>query len=145
VWQGILALPPVEYIAVHDVARPLAPERLLLDAVTILETSGHAGAIPAVPVSDTIKAVDGQAVVCQTLDRTVLRAVQTPQVFRAENLTRAHRESRRFGWSTTDDAMLLEARGDSVATFPGAPENLKITTAIDLEVAALLLERQDVT
>lgn len=141
VWNGIQALPDVDLIAVHDVARPLASARLLHEGTRIVTTTDAAGAVPAIAVADTIKRVSAGGVVQRTVDRTQLRAVQTPQVFRAPNLVRAHGAARRAGEPATDDAMLLEERGDRVVTFAGLPENFKVTTPLDLHMAGLLLTR----
>ena len=102
----------------------------------------HAGAdavIPAVPVTDTVKRVrhdeHGDAVVVETLDRTHLVAVQTPQAFRADLLRAAHAD----GADATDDAALVEAVGGTVVVVPGEATNLKITGPDDLAVATALL------
>jgi 2-C-methyl-D-erythritol 4-phosphate cytidylyltransferase len=142
VWNGIRALPPVDVIAVHDVARPLAPPELLREGLQILADSDADGAIPVIPVADTIKTVDSRGRVMATPDRAAMRGVQTPQVFRADVLTAAHEAGRAESLSATDDAVLLEAMGNPVQTFPGSPENFKVTTALDLRLAEYLLERQ---
>jgi 2-C-methyl-D-erythritol 4-phosphate cytidylyltransferase len=134
--RGLAAVPEAaEVIVVHDAARPLASEalfRAVIDAVT----SGAAdGAIPGVPVSDTIKVVDDSLAVTATLDRAVLVAVQTPQAFGADILRRAHAG----GAEATDDAALVEALGATVRVVPGEPQNLKITTPADLGLAEHLL------
>lgn len=130
---GLAAVPATaEIIAVHDAARPLArPElwRAVLDAIR----AGADGAIPAAPVTDTVKEVDtdGRLV---TLDRSRLVAVQTPQAFRASVLRRAHLA----GEDATDDAALVEAAGGRVVLVEGPADNLKITSPSDLIVAAAL-------
>ena len=125
-------------IVVHDAARPLASAELHQAVVAAV----HAGAdavIPAVPVIDTVKRVrhdeHGDAVVVETLDRTHLVAVQTPQAFRAELLRAAHAG----GADATDDAALVEAAGGTVVVVPGEAANLKITGPNDLAVATALL------
>ena len=87
------------------------------------------------PVSDTIKVVDGTQTVTATLDRSTLVAVQTPQAFGAALLRRAHAD----GGEATDDAALVEALGATVRVVPGDPRNLKITTPADLGTAEHLL------
>ncbi len=130
---GLAAVPPTaEIIAVHDAARPLARPELwqaVLDAIR----AGADGAIPAAPVTDTVKEVDpdGRLV---TLDRSRLVAVQTPQAFRATVLRRAHLA----GGDATDDAALVEAAGGRVVLVDGPTDNLKITSPSDLIVAAAL-------
>ncbi len=130
---GLAAVPDdADIIAVHDAARPLArPE--LWAAVLGAVASGADGAVPASPVSDTVKEIspDGRLV---TLDRSRLVTVQTPQAFRAGALRRAHRT----GGDATDDAALVEAAGGRVVLVEGPPDNLKVTRPADLIVAAAL-------
>lgn len=130
---GLGAVPQsAEIIGVHDAARPLARADLwasVFDAVA----AGADGAIPAIPVTDTIKEVGGDGSLA-TLDRSRLVAVQTPQAFRADLLRRAHLS----GADATDDAALVEAVGGRVVLVDGAPDNLKVTSSVDLVVAAAL-------
>ncbi len=137
---GIAAVPvDADVIVVHDAARPLASLALfdaVIDAVTI---GGADGAVPGVPLSDTIKAVDENGHVTSTLDRRTLVAVQTPQAFRADALRRAHELDRNGGSDATDDAVLVEALGATVRVVPGEPDNLKITDPSDLWAAERLL------
>jgi 2-C-methyl-D-erythritol 4-phosphate cytidylyltransferase len=139
VWKGICALPDLDIVAVHDVARPLAPAELLREGVELAGSEDCQGAIPSLPVADTIKLVDAGGRVRQTVDRSRLAAAQTPQVFRAESLIAAHAAARRQGVVATDDAALLEERGDRIIAFAGTPENFKVTTELDLQFAEYLL------
>jgi 2-C-methyl-D-erythritol 4-phosphate cytidylyltransferase len=135
--HGLAAVPDgAEVIVVHDAARPLASDTLFRSVIEAVTSGGADGAIPAVPVSDTIKVVDGTQTVTATLDRAALVAVQTPQAFGAAVLRRAHAE----GSEATDDAALVEALGATVRVVPGDPGNLKITTPADLGTAEVLLE-----
>jgi 2-C-methyl-D-erythritol 4-phosphate cytidylyltransferase len=136
--NGLHALETVDVVAVHDVARPLATSRLLDLGVSALARAQ--GAIPVLPLQDTVKQVDEAGTVIDTVDRSTLRAAQTPQVFVMDALVRAHELARREGRTGTDDASLLEAGGYRVTTFPGSPSNLKITTAHDLKIACALLQ-----
>ncbi len=125
-------------IVVHDAARPLAsPE--LHQAVVAAVHAGADAAIPGLPVTDTIKRVGhdhhGEAVVVETLDRSELVTVQTPQAFRADVLRRAHAG----GDDATDDAGLVESAGGTVVVVPGEATNVKITGPHDLAVATELL------
>jgi 2-C-methyl-D-erythritol 4-phosphate cytidylyltransferase len=122
-------------IIVHDAARPLASEELFRAVIAAVTAGGAGGAVPGVPVSDTIKVVDGTRSVTATLDRAALVAVQTPQAFDAALLRRAHAS----GAEATDDAALVEALGATVRVVPGDARNLKITTPADLELAEHLL------
>ena len=129
-------------VIVHDAARPLAPPQLFTRALAQLERSRADGVIAAIPVSDTIKQVDapGGTVVSRTLERGLLWAVQTPQVFRRaaldEALAQASEESLA---AATDDAWLVERLGGVVRVVESSADNLKITTSTDLRVAELLL------
>ncbi|MGI8793074.1 MAG: 2-C-methyl-D-erythritol 4-phosphate cytidylyltransferase [Acidimicrobiales bacterium] len=135
---GLAAVPAeAEVVLVHDAARPLADTALfqrVIDAVV----GGADGAVPAVPVTDTITAatdgLDGGSVGA-SLDRRGLAAVQTPQGFSAAALRLAHRGDP----EATDDASLVAATGGKVVFVPGDPTNLKITHPTDLVVAAALI------
>jgi 2-C-methyl-D-erythritol 4-phosphate cytidylyltransferase len=123
---------------VHDGARPLLTADLV---ARVLEGARATGAaIPVVPVADTIKRVDTDGRVIETVDRAALRAVQTPQAFEGALLRRAHAEVRE---DVTDDAAMVERLGGGVMTVPGDPANLKVTTPPDLVLArAWLAERE---
>ena len=124
-------------ILVHDAARPFASAELVDRVLDALD--GADGAVPGLPVSDTVKRVrDGTAV--ETLDRSELRAVQTPQAFRAEALRRAYSGLREDISIATDCAQLVEKAGGTVVVVEGAPANIKITDAGDLERAEALVQ-----
>lgn len=125
----------VDVVLVHDAARPLVPVELV-DAVAAAVRAGASAVIPVLPLSDTVKEVDGDAVVA-TLDRSRLRAVQTPQGFHRPVLEEAHRCA--GDWDATDDAGLVEALGLTVQTVPGSPEAFKVTRPIDLVLAEALI------
>jgi 2-C-methyl-D-erythritol 4-phosphate cytidylyltransferase len=142
-----------ELVAIHDAARPLLTPELVEAIVVTLETAPEAAAaIPATPVTDTIKqagrsrsAFDTQGeqnallVVGGTLDRSRLWAAQTPQVFRTDALRAALAVDAETRDAATDEAMLVEAAGGTVLIHPSSPENLKVTTPRDLRLAELLL------
>ncbi len=131
VWQGLQALPPdCDAVLVHDAARPFASAALIDSLIQALR-GGNNAAIPAVPVVDTVKAVQ-DGVVQATLPRHTLQAVQTPQAFLRHPLEEAHRQAQAQGWDVTDDASMVEQMGQPVAVLPGEPGNVKITTAEDL-------------
>lgn len=130
-----LALVPddVEVVIVHDAARPLATPALFRAVVDAVRAGADA-AVPGLPLTDTVKVVArdaGDVVVRQTLDRSTLVAVQTPQAFRADLLRAAHAS----GEDATDDAALVEANGGRVVVVPGEDSNFKITVPADLEAA----------
>jgi 2-C-methyl-D-erythritol 4-phosphate cytidylyltransferase len=113
-------------ILVHDAARPLVTDDVIERVITGL-ASGWDGAVPALPVKDTVKRVDGDAVV-ETVARDQLAAAQTPQAFVAVVLRRALA----FGEEASDCAALVEAAGGRVRTVEGDPRLIKITDATDL-------------
>lgn len=124
---GLVAVPDdADIVVVHDAARPRASVSLFRAVVDAVR-DGADGAVPGLPVTDTVKRVDGSRVV-ETLDRTDLVAVQTPQAFRAEALRKAHAG----GAVATDDAALVEAAGGTVVVVAGEPENRKVTYPGDL-------------
>ena len=128
--RGLAAVPPdAEVVVVHDAARPLATPAMFRAAVEAVR-SGADAAVCAVPVTDTVKEVEGTTVVA-TLDRTRLWAAQTPQAFAAAALRAAHEA----GGEATDDAALLEAAGTPVVVVPGGTSNLKLTVPSDLVAA----------
>jgi 2-C-methyl-D-erythritol 4-phosphate cytidylyltransferase/2-C-methyl-D-erythritol 2,4-cyclodiphosphate synthase len=126
-----LAVHSPRTVLVHDAARPLTSSALVDRALAAI--AGSAAAVPALPVVDTIKRVNESGRVVATLDRSELRAVQTPQVFAYATLLDAHRRAIQSGRDDfPDDAALVEWAGVAVTTFAGEPENLKLTTADDL-------------
>ncbi len=129
-----------DLIAIHDGARPLVTPEVLEAAVRTAAQCGAAA--PAVPVKDTVKRAPG-GVVEATLDRTELRAVQTPQVFEAGLIKAALTKALEEGVSLTDDCAAVERLGMSVTLTEGDYANLKITTPEDLAVAEALLARRD--
>jgi 2-C-methyl-D-erythritol 4-phosphate cytidylyltransferase len=133
---GLQALPAeVDVVLVHDAARPLIIADLIGSVISAVR-SGAEAVIPVLEVSDTIKRVDKSGRVLDTVDRTQLRRVQTPQGFRRDVLRAAHRSAQDRGRSdVTDDAGLVEAIGRIVSTVPGSEFAFKVTTAHDLAQA----------
>jgi 2-C-methyl-D-erythritol 4-phosphate cytidylyltransferase len=148
-----LAAVGTELVAIHDAARPLVTPELVEGVVATLVADREAdGAIAATPVTDTIKqscqqmkdsdryGVNNPSLAVEaTVDRGRLWAAQTPQVFRTEALRRALDADPAQIEAATDEAMLIEAAGGRVLIHPAPPENLKVTTPLDLRVAELLL------
>lgn len=126
-----------DFVVVHDAARPLTPVGQIQRVVAALR-DGIAAVIPALPVVDTIKAVDANGVVLGTPDRAGLRAVQTPQGFQTELLRRAYHSA--SASTATDDAALVENLGVPVHTVAGDPLAFKITTPLDLRLARAVLD-----
>jgi 2-C-methyl-D-erythritol 4-phosphate cytidylyltransferase len=137
--RGLAAIPSdATIICVHDAVRPLA-SAALFTAVIDAVRAGADGAVPALPVTDTIKVLSPAGDVVETPDRASLVAVQTPQAFRADVLRRAHAAAE----ETTDDAALVERLGGRVVTVPGEPWNRKITERDDLAWARQWLADHD--
>jgi 2-C-methyl-D-erythritol 4-phosphate cytidylyltransferase len=147
-----------ELVAIHDAARPLVTPELMEDVVaTLVGDLDAAGAIAAIPVTDTIKRAaslgrrdskrsisslsvpSAVGLVGETLDRGGLWAAQTPQVFRVEALRDALVADPERLAAATDEAMMVEAVGGKVLIHPSPAGNLKVTTPLDLKLAELLL------
>lgn len=138
--SGIAALSDdCNLIAVHDGVRPLLSVEMIRRGVECAAESG--AAVPVIAVVDSIREVDAQGA-SHAVDRSRLRAVQTPQVFRADLLKEAYEavgarlEDRS---KATDDASVVEMYGHAVALYEGEPQNLKLTTPTDLSVAEMIL------
>ncbi|HET7679977.1 MAG TPA: bifunctional 2-C-methyl-D-erythritol 4-phosphate cytidylyltransferase/2-C-methyl-D-erythritol 2,4-cyclodiphosphate synthase [Xanthobacteraceae bacterium] len=118
-----------EIVLVHDAARPFASAALIGRAVAAAKLSA---AVPGIALSDTVKAVDAHERVTQTLDRSALRAIQTPQAFKFSALLAAHRDAAAAGRNDfSDDAALMEWAGHPVSVFAGEAGNVKLTTTDD--------------
>jgi 2-C-methyl-D-erythritol 4-phosphate cytidylyltransferase len=135
--RGLAAAPDADWYLVHDGARPLVTPDLI--ARVLAGAREHGAAVPGILVHDAIKRVDRTGRVITSVDRSMLRAVQTPQGFAGHLLRRAHATVRA---SVSDDAAMVEALGAPVQTVEGDPENLKITTTHDLDIARHLLSRR---
>ena len=134
----------MELLAVQDGARPLVTPELIDSVIAAAARCGAAA--PAIPVKDTIKCVREDGAVAQTLDRSALRAVQTPQVFTADVLKAALQSVLEQGIEVTDDCGAVERLGKVVFLTEGEETNLKITTPADLVLAeAILKDREERT
>ena len=131
--NALRAAPDGDPVVVHDAARPLITAELVADAIAALDAD-HDAAIAAAPVSDTVKEVEGDEV-RRTVPREHLWAVQTPQVFRRVTLERALDVSDDVLARATDDAWLVERIGGRVKVVPFPPDNIKVTSPFDLEIA----------
>ena len=134
---GLRHLEGCDWVLIHDGARPFIDVDLVSRGLAVAQRWG--AAIPAIPVKDTIKVVEGE-VVKTSLDRASLVAVQTPQIFKSAIIKEAYA---RCGDDVTDDAMLVERLGNPVGVFEGSQLNLKITTSLDLAVARFLLGQRE--
>jgi len=125
-----LASDAPDIVLIHDAARPFVTPALISRAIEAADRTG--AAVPAIPVTDTIKQVDASGAVDATPDRAKLRIAQTPQAFRFDVILEAHRRAARDGRDDfTDDAALAEWAGLTVATFEGDVANMKLTTPED--------------
>lgn len=132
------AVGDADFVLVQDAARALAPPSLIARVVHALQ-DGYGAVVPALPLSDTVKAVDANGVVLGTPERAGLRAVQTPQGFQAELLRRAYQRAGTAQF--TDDASMVEHIGGQVQIVDGDPLAFKITTPMDLLLAEAVLAR----
>jgi 2-C-methyl-D-erythritol 4-phosphate cytidylyltransferase len=122
--------PEIDFVAVHDAARPCFADQWVSDVFAAAEKSG--AAILAIPVRGTLKRVANQTI-AETVSRNDLWEAQTPQVFRRELLVKAY--AQRGGTAATDDSQLVEKLGQKITIVPGSPINMKITSREDLRLA----------
>ena len=135
---GLAALAAdTDIVVVHDAARPLA-DVAVFERVIAAVRGGADGAVPGVPIADTVKRVNAAGEVTATIPRDELVAVQTPQAFRAEVLRDVHAT----GPEGTDDAAVVEAAGRRVVVVAGGPDNFKVTEPADLARAAEVVARR---
>ena len=131
----------VEFLAVQDGARPLVTPELIDRVIEKAEKCNAAA--PAIPVKDTVKIVSENGEVKETPDRSVMRAVQTPQVFQADLLKAALQSALEAEIPITDDCSAVERLGKVVFLVDGDEENLKITTPVDLILAEAILRARE--
>ncbi|MBP3045279.1 2-C-methyl-D-erythritol 4-phosphate cytidylyltransferase [Bacillus subtilis] len=140
VYKGLKAVKQEKIVLVHDGARPFIKHEQIDELIAEAEQTG--AAILAVPVKDTIKRVQDLQV-SETIERSSLWAVQTPQAFRLSLLLKAHAEAERKGFLGTDDASLVEQmEGGSVRVVEGSYTNIKLTTPDDLTSAESIMESE---
>ena len=126
-----------DFVLIHDAARPFLTADLISRAIEA--AAKHGAAVPAVPVADTVKKVDDHEVITETLDRSRLRLVQTPQAFSFSLIMDAHQRAANAGRDDfTDDAALAEWAGHRVTAFAGESSNVKLTTNDDIVRAEAL-------
>jgi 2-C-methyl-D-erythritol 4-phosphate cytidylyltransferase len=134
---GLAAVGDVDVVLVHDAARCLTPSSVFERVVEAVR-GGAAGAVPGIPLVDTVKTVDADGTITGTPDRSSLRAVQTPQGFAREVLLAAYGS----GLGATDDAALVELAGHHVVVVDGDALAFKVTTLDDLERAERVLAQR---
>ena len=130
-----------QLIAIHDGARPFLTQRVLDEVLRQAATTGAAA--PAVPVNDTIKRTDERSCVVETVDRSTLRAVQTPQVFQADLIRAAIEKAVMDGAAVTDDCSAVERIGMKVYLTEGDRENIKVTTPFDMKLAESIVASRE--
>ena len=134
--NGLAAIEGDGCVAIHDAVRPLVSTSTIEQAVE--KARKHGGAIPVVPVVESVREVNAEK--SQPFDRNRLRLVQTPQCFDLGTIKAAY--ARDFSPSFTDDASVYEAAGNTIALTEGNRENIKITTPADLQIAEALLDQR---
>jgi len=132
--------PEFDIVLVHDGARPLVGRALIETAIN--DAARHGAVVPAVELKDTIKEISGE-LITKTPERASLRAVQTPQAFRADLLINAFESAISAGFTGTDEASLIERAGIPVKIFIGSYENIKITTHEDMLIARSILQKRE--
>jgi len=129
-----------DLVLIHDGVRPLIESSLLEKVLEAGRT--HRAVITGLPARETVKEVDSTKRVLRTYDRKKIWLVQTPQVFRYEDIALAHEKAFREGWKeATDDALLVERLGIPVHVVEGSEDNIKITTPRDLQIAHILMKK----
>jgi len=135
--QGLSKLKGCDWVVIHDGARPFLTLDLIRDGLEVARSTG--AAVVAVPVKDTVKLGGSDLTVMRTLNRQALWAVQTPQVFSFDIITKAHEQIK---GDVTDDASMVEQLGYKVKLYMGSYANIKITTPEDLALAELIIRKK---
>lgn len=136
---GLAALDPdCDIVVIHDAARPFVTEDIV--ERSILSAAECGAALVAIPAQDTIKRVNAEQIVLETVPRHDLWLAQTPQTFRVALIRDAHSRAQALGMTVTDDAALLEWAGGVVKIVAGDARNFKITTPEDLQLAEAILK-----
>ncbi len=131
---------PPDLVMVHDGVRPFIDDDIVKKNISCAEQTG--AAVVAMPIHDTVKRVDAQQVIQETLNREELWHIQTPQTFRYDWLLEAHQQGLQENWDVTDDAALIEKKGYPVSVVEGSCFNIKITKPDDLIFGEAILNRE---
>jgi len=134
---------PCRWVLIHDGVRPLVTSNLI---ERVIKTAKKFRAVTTgIPVKETVKELDSQGMVLRSVDRNHLWLIQTPQIFRLEDINLAHQKALKHGWEeATDDAFLIEKMGIPVKIIEGEENNIKVTTPRDLDIARFLLSKKSV-
>ena len=138
--NGFKALPACDLVVVHDGVRPLVTTEVIERTIRgITDSAEFGGCIAGLPVKETTKRADADGIIRETIDRSGLWSVQTPQAFRREIFQRAVQKAEEDHFLGTDEAMLVERIGERVKMVLGSPMNIKVTTPEDLQIAEAFL------
>lgn len=139
--NAVVHAPETDIILVHDAVRPLISEKIITPLIDSFSSQSDIdGAIPAIPVTDSLRSLTSGGK-STSVDRSAMRAVQTPQAFRGERLRKAY--SLPYQPEFTDDASVMEAAGfDRIILTDGSPDNIKITNPGDISIAEILMENR---
>ena len=129
-----------DIVMVHDAARPLVTPYHLEEVINAAKEYGAAAL--GVPEKNTLKQIDSDGFIAQTVDRSMIYAIHTPQVFAKELIERMYKYAEENGISATDDCMLAEILGEKIKMVEDSYENIKITTPDDLIIAEQILENR---
>jgi 2-C-methyl-D-erythritol 4-phosphate cytidylyltransferase len=135
--HGLSKLKGCDWVIIHDGARPFLTLELIRDGLEAAKSTG--AAVAAVPVKDTVKLGGSDLMVGETLNRKELWVAQTPQVFRFDIITKAHKQIK---GDVTDDATMVEQMGYKVKLYVGSYGNIKITTTEDLALAEVIARKK---
>ncbi len=140
VFNGLSILNKCKYVLIHDGVRPLVTKQIIYDLCAKIQKQSINAVIPVVSIKDTIKKLNNK-IVEQTIDRSSLAAVQTPQAFKYKIIMDCYKKSKDKLSVFTDDASIVEANGYSVLTVNGDDKNIKITLSGDLELCKFYLSK----
>lgn len=137
VYNALKSINDTDIVLIHDGARPIISDKLINDGISYAKLYGAAA--PGVMPKDTIKVKNKESFSINTPDRSTLVAIQTPQVFKYENILKCHEEVKKNGDIVTDDTMVAEKYGYKVYLYDGEYTNIKITTPDDIILAERLV------
>ncbi len=128
-----------KWVLIHDGVRPLVTDDLIRRVVEAAKD--FRAVIPGLPIAETVKEIDDHGIVLRSIDRSRLWSIQTPQIFRWDDISLAHKEAITQSWEdATDDSFLIEKIGIPVNIIKGEKHNMKITTPQDLDMARSLMQ-----
>lgn len=139
VYNGLKSIEGDGLVIIHDGVRPIIPDGLI--ERLLKEIKGFDGIAPGIPLRETVKIVDDDGMVINTVRRDGLWSIQTPQVFPLHIIKRAYQTAFEEGYHATDDTALIERIGGRVKIIIGSPFNIKVTTPEDLEIVEFLINR----